>query len=242
MNELVKSGPLYPAAPAEERSSKRFGSAVRRFMFENRGAAALCCVLILLGAAMGAAAYVHMSRDDKNLVFTYIQNYFGGSMLIGASAAEIFKASVPSLAVTGIIIAVSGIIPLFYPFALARLTFKGFSMGFSAAFFIARYGLKGAAFALVSVMMCNAVTLTASVWLLLASRQIRLESRAVPKRKGKSKRRFKIPLIAVSPKGLAEILACLVFYLAAALLGAGFESVIGHGMMRSLYGIFSAFG
>ena len=242
MNDLVKSGPLYPAAPAAERSSKRFGSAIRRFMFENRGTIALCAVLITLGAVMGAAAYISMSLEDKNTVFAYMQNYFGGSMLIGASAGEIFKASLPPLIVTGIIIAVSGIVPIFYPFALARLAFKGFSMGFSAAFFIARYGVKGAAFALVSVVLCNAATLAASVWFLAASRQTRLESRAVPKRKGKSKRRFKVPLIGVSPKGLAEILVCLAFYLAASLAGAGFESVIGHGMMRSLYGIFSAFG
>ena len=171
-----------------------------------------------------------------------MQNYFGGSVLIGASAGEIFKAAVPPLIVTGIIIAVSGIIPIFYPLDLARLTFKGFSMGFSSAFFIARYGLKGAAFALVSVVLCDAAALAASIWLLAASRRIRLESRAVPKRKGKSKRRFKFRLIAVNPKGLAEIFVCLAFYLAAALTGAAFESVVGHGMLRGLYGIFSAFG
>lgn len=236
MNKLIKVGTVQPTVipKPESRSSNRIRSMARRFIFENRRSILLCSALIILGALMGIIAYIRMNVSDKNLIFSYMQNYFGGSVIIGASPAEILKSSFMPQIVTGVIIAAAGIFTVFYPFALARLSFKGFSMGFAAAFFIARYGAKGAAFALVSVVLCNIISVTASVWFLLECRSIRKAARPI------AKRPFILRLIP-EPKCAAQVALCFGIFIAAAFVAALFESVIGHGMMRSLYGIFSAF-
>ncbi len=240
MNKLVRSDVYYPTVvPVRDSRSaggrNKAAAAARRFLFKNNRRILLCACLIAVGAAFGVFAYIRMSVENKNAVFAYMQNYFSGSVLLGASPGEIFRAAFPPLLVTGIIMVLGGILPPLLPFALARLIFKGFSMGFSTAFFIARYGLKGAAFALVSVVLCGALPLCASVWLLLECRSARGET---PPKRGKKRL---ISWFAVKPKALLRAAVCLAVFACAALVSALFNSVIGHGMMKSLYGIFSAF-
>ncbi len=240
MNKLVKSDVYYPAVvPLKDGRSAgskgKASAAVRRFLFKNKRRILLCACLIAAGAAFGVLAYIRMSVENKNSVFAYMQNYFSGSVLLGASPGEIFKAAFPTLLITGIIMALGGILPPLLPIALARLIFKGFSMGFSTAFFIARYGPKGAAFALVSVVLCGALPLCASVWLLLECRAARGET---PPKRGKKRL---ISWFSIKPKALLTAAVCLSVFVGAALVSALFDSVIGHGLMKSLYGIFTAF-
>lgn len=215
-------------------SSQRISNGIIAFISENRTILLLCTVIILLGGACGSIIYSYISVDVKNQIFTYMQNYFLGSVILGAAPSEIFKSVFIEHIYTAVIILLGGLFLFLYPLCFVRLFSKGLSMGFSITFLIARYGAKGAAFSLASVLLCNIITLASAIWFITEVSAIRKNIRVPRSRK---------LLMRILPdmRGISRMIICAVIFIALSLISSIFESVIGHGLLKSLYGIFSSF-
>ncbi len=215
-------------------SRQRISAGAAAFISGNRAALILCVAILLSGGACGGIIYSYLSVDVKNQIFTYMQNYFLGSVILGAAPTEIFKSVFLEHIYTAVIIMLGGLFPFLYPLCFVRLFSKGLSMGFSITFLIARYGTKGAAFSLASVLLCNIITLASTIWFIAEVSAIRKNIRVPRSRK-------LLTRVLPDMNGAYRIIICTVIFIAASLISSIFESVIGHGLLKSLYGIFSSF-
>lgn len=211
----------------------RYRSNISELLFRNRLVFFISVAAILTGGIVGGIIYSCFPQESKNLIFSYMQNYFTGSVIVGASHAELFKKAVYEGVFTGAFIALCGIITVLYPLAFLRLFSKGFSMGFTVTFLIARYGAKGFVFSLVSVLLRNIIIICVMVWFIISISEIR-------KRSPKERRKKSLLRFFPGGKEVIQILFYLIIFLSASTISAIFESYIVHGLLMGIYSIFTA--
>ncbi|HIV86337.1 MAG TPA: hypothetical protein H9900_05975 [Candidatus Monoglobus merdigallinarum] len=216
--------------------SRKYKGAAAEFLFRSRIALTVCISVIIAGCIIGGIIYSYLSRDTKNQIFSYMQNYFIGSVVIGAPQAEILKDIFTEHLITGLIILICCIVPYLYPLCFVRLFAKGLSLGFSTVFLVSRYGLKGLVFALASTILCNLPMLLSTVWFILAAGEARTKRRhsALKNKSGRLK--------ALLPGGkqLLRLSALFGIYLILSCVSAVFQGIISYGLLKGLYTIFSA--
>lgn len=99
--------------------SRRYKNNASEFITRNRASMILCIVLLLLGGIAGGAVYTWLPQDLKNQIFSYMQNYFQGSVIIGVSHSEIFKTVIYEHIITAFIIFLSGMFIFLSPLSLS---------------------------------------------------------------------------------------------------------------------------
>lgn len=219
--------------------SRRYKNNASEFITRNRASMILCIVLLLFGGLVGGAVYTWLPQDLKNQIFSYMQNYFQGSVIIGVSHFEIFKTVIYEHIITAFIIFLSGMFVFLSPLSFIRLCSKGFTIGFSLTFLVSRYGAKGIIFGLLSIIACNALIVTTMVWFTITASETGKTARHGRKLNKLSRDKY-TKFIPVG-KNLLKLLLSLVIFLAIALVSAPIESFVGPGLLKALYSIFSKF-
>ncbi len=138
-------------------------SAIAKLISQNRLLFFLYTFSIIGGIIAGCITYKMSDTESVNKIFSYIQNYFIGSVLIGVSSKEVFiSVLADNLKLTTVLFA-SALSVFLCPLAFIRIFSKGFSIGMTAAFFISRYMIKGAVFSVLSIFLCNAIAVPAII-------------------------------------------------------------------------------
>lgn len=204
-------------------------SSISRLISENRMIFCLTVLTLLVGIAAGTVTYKLYGADKANPIFTYIQNYFTGSMLIGVSSGEIFKSAVKDALKLTAVMFISGLSIFLCPLAYLRVFFKGFSLSMTVTFFVARYAVKGVIFSILSVFICDIIIVPVLVIILTAQTAAAFKTF----RQRKFKRQSLVSTIIRS----AALSGAL---LAASLISAPIQCFVSPGMMKGIYTLLSS--
>lgn len=201
---------------------------ILNIIYENRFTFCLTVIILLCGAAAGAVTYRLYGDNTANPIFTYIQNYFMGSVLIGISSGEVMKSvMIDSLKIT-MIVFIAGLNLYLSPLGFVRIFSKGFSVGMTIAFFITRYMVKGLVFTISSVFICNVITIPAIILTVTAQTGACLKLR-------RQHRDNKNNLLSIILRSLIMSGIMLAALFASALI----QSFICPGLMKIFYSIIS---
>lgn len=214
---------------AFKNSITSFKSSISYMISENRIIFCLTVLTLLVGIAAGTVTYRMYGTDKANPIFTYIQNYFTGSVLIGVSSGEIFKAVIKDALKLTAIIFVSGLSVFLSPLAYLRVFFKGFSLSMTVTFFIMRYAVKGVIFSMLSVFICDIIIVPALVITVTAQTAAAYKTFRQRKLKKQS-----ITSVIIRSAALSGAL------LAACLISAPVQCFVSPGMMKGIYTLLSS--
>lgn len=138
-------------------------SAVSNLIAQNRLLFFLYVLSVILGITAGCVTYFISDKDSVNKIFSYMQNYFTGSVLVGVSFPEIFKSILIENLKLTLVLFISSLSVFLCPLSFIRLFSKGFGIGLTATFFLTRYMIKGIIFSALSVFICNVIVIPAIV-------------------------------------------------------------------------------
>lgn len=138
-------------------------SSISNTISQNRLLFFLYTVSLVGGIAAGCITYFITDAERANKIFSYMQNYFMGSVLVGISFPEVFKSILIDNLKLVIVFFISGISVFLCPLAFIRVFSKGFSIGMTTVFFLSRYAIKGIVFSTLSIFLCNAIIVPAII-------------------------------------------------------------------------------
>lgn len=188
--------------------------------------------LVILGIVIGVITYNSMDLEAKNKLFSFMQNYFIGSILIGTSNIEIFKSVLADNLFLSLTLLVSGLSVFLCPIAYLRIASKGFGIGLTACLFITRYKVKGALFFLISTILNNTITVPAIIIFTIASSVLSYKLHIELKNDKALKHRFKISKYR---KYIFSYLAYFLLLAFALFLASLVQTFISPGIMEMLY-------
>lgn len=200
---------------------------IRELIQSHRIIFIISVLSLLSGIVSGAAAYRLYDTETANALFKYMQNYFIGGSLIGVSPRGIFGAAVADALKLTVIIFISGLSIYLCPLAFMRLYTKGFAAGLTITFFLSRYMVKGIIFALITVFLCDIITVPAMVIITtaLTAQAARLRSMR------DQKQRLATALLQ------SLVMAAVMFVML--LCGAVLQSFVSPGMVKIFYSMLS---
>ena len=137
--------------------SMNLKAAILNLIINNRRLFLLYTATLIIGIIVGSVTYLTSNQDSANKIFSYIQNYFTGSTLIGISFTEVFKSAMLDNLKLTFVLFISSLSVFLCPISFIRIFSKGFGMGMTVTFFIARYMIKGVIFSVLSVFLCNVI-------------------------------------------------------------------------------------
>lgn len=132
-------------------------TAISNLIINDRRLFLLYAATLIIGIITGSVTYLNSNQDSTNRIFSYIQNYFTGSTLIGISFTEVFKSAMLDNLKLTFVLFISSLSVFLCPLSFIRIFSKGFGMGMTVTFFIARYMIKGMIFSVLSVFLCNVI-------------------------------------------------------------------------------------
>lgn len=189
-------------------------------------------ILILAGIIIGIITYKSMDENAKNKLFSFMQNYFIGSILIGTSQTEIFKSILADNLILALTLFVSGISIFLVPICYLRIASKGFGIGFTASLFITRYKVKGALFFLTSTILNNTITIPAVIMFTIAATVLSRDLHFALKHDKACKRRFEISKYR---NYIFKYLLYFLFLILALAIASLVQAFVSPGIMDILY-------
>ena len=122
-------------------------SLINEHMHANKRTYALLTVCLVVGIVLGSISASVLAVEQNELLLKYFNTFFSAYTIQNINPHAIFLASLMSNTPTVFYIWLSGFFAVTIPFILFQVGLKGFKAGFSAAFLIKSYAMKGFLFA-----------------------------------------------------------------------------------------------
>lgn len=162
LNIIDINNDLYKHSPKKRRTNYSLLN-FKKIIYENQKLCLLYTASLILGIAFGIFRCIKFDTETSNAIFSYIQNFFTGSTLIGVSFSEVFKNVFLKNFLTSLVFLLASCSVFLCPLTFINIFFKGFSIGVTTAFFISRYAVKGVIFLTSNVFLCDIILLPAMI-------------------------------------------------------------------------------
>ena len=115
---------------------------------------------MLIGIIIGVLLVVTMNPSRQRYLYVFIGNYFN----MDTVRSEIFRESVVKYGKFVVIMWLLAFIPVGFGFNLITLMLRGTSLGFTVAFLIASFGLRGIYFTVILFLVQNIILIPAYIF------------------------------------------------------------------------------
>ena len=123
------------------------------YITQNRLQYLISCVCLLSGIVIGSLSAVSLIHNDGGISLRiYFENFISAYSIQNINRGEVFIYSIYNNIKVLLFIWLSGLWIGFIPFGLLQIGIKGFKLGFTVAFVIVMYNLRGILFSLCLII------------------------------------------------------------------------------------------
>ncbi len=132
-----------------------------RELSDNKRQYALAAGLFLLGILIGSIAAITSKRADSAEMKAYFDRFLSAYPLQGAARSEIFQISMLNYLRLAALMWIAGWLVWLLPLGALQVGIKGFRTGFTVAYLLRCYQLRGILLAVISILPQNLILIPA---------------------------------------------------------------------------------